>query len=36
MSSQVRVKGKNGRIYVYEVESFWNKEKKKPDRKSVV
>lgn len=31
MSSQVRVKGKNGRIYVYEVESFWNKEKKKPD-----
>lgn len=31
MSSQVKVKGKNGRIYVYEVESFWNKEKKKPD-----
>lgn len=31
MSSLVRVKSKSGRIYVYEVESFWNKEKKKPD-----
>lgn len=31
MSSQVKVKAKNGRIYVYEVDSFWNKEKKKPD-----
>lgn len=30
-SSQVKVKGKNGRIYVYEVDSFWNKEKKNPD-----
>lgn len=31
MSFQVRVKSKSGRIYVYEVDSFWNKEKKKPD-----
>ena len=31
MASTVTVKGKNGRRYVYEVESFWNKEKKKPD-----
>lgn len=31
MSSRVRVKSKTGRIYVYEVESFWNKAKKKPD-----
>ncbi|MEY8309699.1 transposase [Erysipelotrichaceae bacterium 51-3] len=31
MSSQVRVKSKSGRIYVYEVDSFWNKEKKKTD-----
>lgn len=31
MSSLVHVKSKSGRVYVYEVDSFWNKEKKKPD-----